>query len=145
MSAQKNAAFDDTDRTAPVSGPTDRSFCITFAVVGAIFGLVSLWRGGNWWPYLFGFGGIFLLVGLTIPSIAAPLNRLWFKFGMVLHRIVSPLIMGMIFFVVFTPAGLLARSLGKDFLRLKRDETSDSYWIKRDPPGPSPDSMPHQF
>ncbi len=145
MSAQKNAAFDDSIRKDEVNRSSDRAFCITFAVAGALFGAISLWRGGNWWPYLFGFGGVFLIVGLTVPSIAAPLNRLWFKFGLLLHKIVSPIIMGLIFYTVFTPAGLLARALGKDFLRLKADEQSDSYWIKRDPPGPEPESMSNQF
>jgi hypothetical protein len=76
---------------------------------------------------------------LTIP------NRLWLGFGMLLHRVTSPVALGIIFYVVVMPTGLLMRAFGKDILRLRHDPAAESYWIKREPPGPKPDSMPHQF
>ena len=87
----------------------------------------------------------FLLVALGFPSILAPLNRLWLRFGLLLHRIVSPLVLGIMFFLVITPMGLLMRAFGKDLLRLKFDRAAASYWIERTPPGPPPESMADQF
>jgi len=73
------------------------------------------------------------------------LNKLWFHFGLLLHKIVSPLVMGLLFFVTVTPIGLLMRTLGKTPLKLEFDKDADSYWILRDPPGPAPDTMKRQF
>ncbi len=67
------------------------------------------------------------------------------KFGLLLHRVVNPLTMGVIFFFTVTPIALMFRILGKDPLRLKLDPEAKSYWIYRDPPGPRPDSMKQQF
>ena len=75
----------------------------------------------------------------------APLNRLWMKFGGLLHRFVSPIVLGLLFFVVITPMGLAMRMLGKDPLKLRADTQSKSYWIDRTPPGPRPDSFIDQF
>ena len=73
---------------------------------------------------------IFLILGLINSSFLAPLNLLWFKFGMLLGRIVSPIIMGLVFFGVVTPTGLIMKLFKKDLLRLKRNEKK-SYWIER--------------
>jgi len=87
----------------------------------------------------------FALVALLAPRLLRPLNQAWFRFGMLLHRVVSPLVMGLLFFVTVTPIGLLMRLTGKDPLRLRFDPAADSYWIDREPPGPPPDSMRNQF
>ena len=79
------------------------------------------------------------------PSLLRPLNRLWFKFGLLLNKVVNPLIMGLVFYITVTPIGLIMRVLGKDLLGLRLSKDSESYWIHRDPPGPSPESMRHQF
>ena len=75
----------------------------------------------------------------------APFNALWFRFGLLLHRVVSPVILALLFFTTVAPVGLLMRAFGKDPLRLKKDRAADSYWILREPPGPSPESMKQQF
>jgi hypothetical protein len=67
------------------------------------------------------------------------------KFGALLHSVVSPLVLGAIYFLVFTPVAWAMRLSGRDILRRKLDSTAQSYWIKRDPPGPAPDSLPNQF
>ena len=73
---------------------------------------------------------IFLILGLINSSILTPLNLLWFKFGMMLGKVVSPIIMGLVFFCVVTPTGLIMRLFKKDLLNLKIKEKK-SYWIKR--------------
>ena len=87
----------------------------------------------------------FLLAALVVPKILAPLNDLWLQLGRLLHRIVNPVVMGILFFVVITPAALLLRLAGKDLLRLKRDPQATSYWVHRTPPGPEPQSLKNMF
>jgi hypothetical protein len=77
--------------------------------------------------------------------VLAPLNRLWLKFGLLLHKVVSPIVLGVMFFLVITPIGLTMRAFGKNPLRLKLDKQSGSYWIERVPPGPAPESLKDQF
>ena len=83
---------------------------------------------------------IFLILGLVNSSILTPLNILWFKFGMLLGRIVSPIVMALVFFVVVTPTGLIMKFFQKDLLKLKRSNKK-SYWIERK----SKSEMKNQF
>ncbi len=124
---------------------SDRAFGCVFAAVSAIVGLFPSIHGGaiRWWAL--GVGAAFLIAALTRPAVLHPLNRLWFRFGMLLHRIVTPAVMGLLFFTTVTPVGLLMRTTGKDPMRLKRDAAAATYWIVRQPPGPSPESMKRQF
>ena len=129
-----------------IAGPSNVSFGRTFAIVFAVLGLVAAWRGWRIGPVWFLVPAVaFAAATLLRPHLLAPLNRAWLRFGLLLHRVVNPLIMGAIFFLVFTPMGLLMRAFGKDFLRLKRDRQAASYWIPREPPGPAPDSLKNQF
>lgn len=132
------------DRTEVRLG-SERTFGIVFAVVFAIIGLLPWVSSGTprYWSLVV--GGIFLAVAYFIPKALAPLNRLWFQFGLLLHRIVNPIIMGLIFYLVVTPTGLIMRLLGKDLLRLRFDPQAESYWIKREPPGPDGSSLKNQF
>ena len=82
---------------------------------------------------------------LAAPDWLAPLNRVWTRFGFLLHKIVSPIVLGVMFFGVVAPTGLLMRLVGKDPLRLRLDEQARTYWIERRPPGPSPESFKDQF
>jgi len=129
-----------------VKGSSDRGFGLVFA---AVFAIVALWPvvfgadGPRWWAAAV--AGLFLALALTVPRRLAPLNRLWLKFGLVLHRVVNPLVMGFLFFLVLTPMGLAARALGKDFLRRRRDPAAASYWLPRQPPGPAAGGMRNQF
>jgi hypothetical protein len=72
-------------------------------------------------------------------------NLAWFKFGLLLHRIVNPLIMSLVYYVSVVPTGLIMRALGRDLRRLKIDRDADTYWISRQPPGPAPETMKDQF
>jgi hypothetical protein len=124
---------------------TDRSFGLIFAV---FFGVVALYRfysGADQVAIWFVCCLAFTSVALVIPLILHPLNIAWFKFGMLLHHIVSPISLGIMFFLVITPYGLLMRFLGKRPLLLDYDPIAKSYWIERNPPGPSQESFNNQF
>lgn len=129
-----------------VKGSSDRGFGQVFAVV---FALVAFWpltgAGGSVRLWSLGLAIAFLAIAYLRPSLLAPLNWVWTRFGLLLHRIVNPLVMGMLFYGTVTPMGLIMRTLGKDLLRLKRDPEAKTYWIERKPPGPAPDSMSNQF
>jgi hypothetical protein len=92
-----------------------------------------------------GLSAIFLVVALFTPKLLQPFNRLWFGFGLVLHAIINPIIMALIFTITVIPTGLALRICGKDPLRLKRAPLLDSYWVRRNPPGPQTGSMSKQF
>ena len=112
---------------------SNRNFGIVFFVVFLLIALYPLTYGGEVRIWSLIISIIFLILGLLNSKILAPLNKIWFKFGILLGRIVSPLIMGIIFFLVVTPIGFIMRLLGKDLLNLKYNKNK-SYWIeKKDP------------
>ena len=86
-----------------------------------------------------------LLITVATPALLTVPNRLWMKFGLLLHRVISPVVLAILFYAVVTPMGWIMRAFGKDPLRLKREASNPSYWVAREPPGPQPDSMSDQF
>ncbi len=144
-SAQPQGSHEDLSRQEAVKGGSDRAFGLVFTVVFAIVAAWPLLGGGlpHWWAL--GVSGVFLALALLRPVLLAPLNRLWTRFGLLLHRIVSPLVLGLMFFLVLTPSGWAMRLLGKDPLRLAFEPEAESYWIEREPPGPQADTMINQF
>lgn len=124
---------------------SDRFFGLTFFVVFLIIGLLPLLSRGSVRPPALGIALAFLAVSLVAPAVLGPLNRLWLKFGALLHRITSPILLGVMFFGVITPIGFLMRRAGKDLLRTKFDPQCTSYWIRREPPGPEKSSLKRQF
>jgi predicted membrane metal-binding protein len=136
---------EDFAREEEVKASSERTFGFVFAAVFAIIGLWPLVHGNSVRLWSLGIGAAFLIVALAAPKILAPLNRLWMKFGLLLHAIVNPVVMAFLFFSTVTPIALFMRLRGKDPLRLKLDPAARSYWIERTPPGPSPDTMPRQF
>ena len=113
---------------------SNRSFGIVFFVVFLLIALYPLIYSGDirLWSIIASF--TFLVLGLLNSKILTPLNRLWFKFGILLGRIVSPIVMALIFFAVVTPIGLTMRLLRKDVLNLKYNKKSKSYWIEKNGP-----------
>ena len=87
----------------------------------------------------------FAALAWLAPRALAPLNRLWAAFGLLLHRLVSPVVLSLLFFCTIAPVGLLMRLFGQDPLRLRRDSSAASYWVRREPPGPAPETMKNQF
>jgi hypothetical protein len=138
-------AHEDLTREEHVEGSSDRSFGIVFAAVFLIVAAWPLWSGGalRWWAVAV--AAAFAVMAVVAPQLLAWPNRLWLKLGLLLGKIVSPIALGILFYLVFMPVGVLMRALGKDPLRLKRDEAAASYWIRREPPGPPPTSMTNQF
>jgi predicted membrane metal-binding protein len=133
----------DTHSAVPLG--SERGFALVFAVV---FALVAAWpwlHGGTLRGWAAALAAGFGLAGVLVPQILAPLNRLWFRFGLLLGRVVSPVAMALIFYGTVVPTGLVMRLLRKDILRLRFDPAAASYWIERDPPGLAPDSFERQF
>jgi hypothetical protein len=128
-----------------VIGGSDRSFGIVMTVAFAALSLLNWWHDGHWWRWTGGIAALFLVATLVYPAALQPLNRLWLKFGLLLHKVVNPIVMALVFFSAVLPTGLVMRALGKDLLRLKRQPDTNSYWIERRPPGPAPESMKDQF
>ena len=112
---------------------SNRSFGIVFFIVFLLIALYPLAYSGEIRIWSVIISAIFLFLGLLNSKILSPVNKLWFKFGIFLGKIISPLIMGIIFFLVVTPIGLMMRLLGKDLLNLKYNK-SQSYWIEKTGP-----------
>jgi hypothetical protein len=136
---------EDFSREEHVKAGSDRGFGLVFAGFFALLAALSLWRGSHSWHWTLPVAAVFLAVALTVPRLLNPLNRLWLKFGLLIYKVMNPLILGLLFFVTITPIGLAMRVFGKDFLRLRLDRSAKSYWIERTPPGPAPQSMKNQF
>jgi hypothetical protein len=128
-----------------VRPPSERSFGITFAVVFLIIGLLPLVHGGAWRPWSVGVAAVFLAAAFLFPAVLRPLNLLWLKFGLLLHRIVNPIILGAMFFLAVTPTAMFMRMRGRRLLQREFEPGLDTYWNRREPPGPEPDSIRHQF
>ena len=112
---------------------SNRSFGIVFFLVFLLIATYPLINGNEIRLWSLVISIIFLLLGLINSKILNPFNKLWFKFGIFLGKIISPLIMGIIFFLVVTPIGFLMRLLNKDLLNLKFNNNS-SYWIEKTEP-----------
>ena len=112
---------------------SNKSFGIVFFVVFLLIAIYPLINGGDIriWSATISF--VFLVLGLLNSSILTPLNKIWFKFGIILGKIISPVIMAIIFFLVVTPTGLIMRILRKDVLNLKYNQNK-SYWIEKEGP-----------
>tara|TARA_B110000967_G_C18803785_1_gene519900 strand:+ start:91 stop:480 length:390 start_codon:yes stop_codon:yes gene_type:complete len=109
---------------------SNRSFGVVFSIVFLILALLPLINGNSIRIWLVILSLIFFILGLLNSNILFPLNRIWFKFGIILGGIVSPIIMGLVFFLVVTPTSLILRLFKKDVLSLKKNN-SMTYWIKK--------------
>jgi hypothetical protein len=110
---------------------SNKSFGLVFFIVFILIGFWPLLNNETYRLWAISISLIFLLLGLINSKLLTPLNTLWFKFGLFLGKIVSPIVIGIIFFVVVTPTGFLMRILKKDLLNLKFTN-KDTYWIKKD-------------
>ena len=110
--------------------PTNRNFGIVFTIVFLIISFWPLLKNGEirYWSLIISF--IFFVLALINSKILTPLNKAWMKFGLILGKIVSPLVMGVIFFFVVTPTGIIMRLFGKDLLNLKKNN-KNTYWLKK--------------
>jgi hypothetical protein len=134
------------DRKHEAAESSERGFGLVFAGVGAIVAAYQMWHGDGaaaaWW---LGGAAAFAALALFWTAPLVPLNRLWGRLGKLLHDLVNPLLMGLIFALAVIPMGMVLRVLGKDLLRLRRDASAATYWIDRDPAAARADAMKDQF
>ena len=143
--ADKNSFHEDFDHGEEIRVGSPRAFGFVFAVASAIVSLWPLLNGAPVRLWAVGIAFVFATVAILMPSLLQPLNRLWFRFGMLLHKIVNPLVMGLLFFITVTPIALVFRLIGKDPLNRELDPNCESYWIERDPDELVSESMRNQF
>ena len=111
---------------------SNRSFGLVFFVVFLIVALWPLKHDEDIRLWSLALSIIFFILGILNSKLLTPLNKLWLKFGIFLGRKVTPIVMGIIFFLVVTPTGVFMRLLGKDLLKTNKIKSTSTYWIKRD-------------
>jgi hypothetical protein len=128
-----------------LKGSSDRTFGLVFAAFFAIVACLPLRKHlpPRWWA--FGVAAAFALVAAMAPGWLKPLNKAWTRVGLLLQKITNPLVMGVIFYGIFTPIAVIARTFGKDPLRLRFDSKATSYWIERERREFPPESLREQF
>jgi Na+/H+-dicarboxylate symporter len=126
--------------------PSNISFGFLFAGIFALLSAYTGYKGGDALRiYGWLLAGIVVgLVAVAFPNLLTPFNKAWMKLGDLMSKVVSPLVLGVIFFVLITPIALIGRLFGRDELRLKK-ANMNSYWIERVPPGPAGESFKNQF
>ena len=126
--------------------PSERKFGLVFAAIFAGLAAWS-WRSGRLAlaVVLLVLAAALLAVALLSPRWLAMPNRAWFKLGMLLNAVVSPIVLGAMFVLTFVPVAIVMRIVGRDPLHRRFDTASATYWVDRRPPGPAPDSFNHQF
>lgn len=129
-----------------IAAGSNRTFGLAF---GFLFAILGVWpwihRGESPRLWLIILSAAVLTAAVLRPHWLAPLNRAWFKLGLALNMIVSPVVMALLFFGAVMPIGLILRIKGSDLLHLRKEPESATYWTFRQPPGPAPDSMTKQF
>jgi hypothetical protein len=148
----KRTLHEDYSRKEAVKSSSDRGFGLTVGgivlAIAAVRSGLELWHGGapGWVEgALAALGALLVLFGLIAPARLAPLNRAWTKLGLLLFKVVNPVVLGLIYLSTIVPIGLLMRLRGRDLLSLKFDRRAASYWVVRTPPGPAPATMIRQF
>ena len=121
--------------------PTNRNFGIVFSIVFLIIALWPLLKQNDFRLWSLSISGIFFVLGLFNSKLLSPLNKIWFKFGMLLGSFIAPIVMGIVFFFVVTPTGLIMKLLRKDLLNLKKNK-KETYWLDKDN---SNSSLKNQF
>lgn len=133
------------DNSSPPALPTERNFGLVFAAAFSVLGGLRTWHGHGDGLVWFAVAAVFAAMAWLWPAPLRPLNLVWARLGALLHRIVTPALMGVIFFGVFAPMGVLMRLLGKDPLRLRRDPQATTYWLACPDARSRPGAMKDQF
>jgi hypothetical protein len=132
-------------REPEIQSGSDRAFGLVMAGACCVIAGFGFWAGTSHWPLWLATAIAFAIVAWLWPAILAPLNRFWFRLGRALHRVVNPLVMGLLFFAVVTPVGLLMRLCGKRPLALQFEREAPSYWLVRNESELQPGPMTKQY
>ena len=132
-------------RDEAIEPGSDRSFGLIVGGILSAIGLYQFFTGSTLYLWFLGPGVLLAVLGLVLPSILHPLNIAWMKLGLLLGRIVTPIVMFLVYLISVVPIGILLRIFGKDLLSLKKGDDKQTYWVERTPPGPSPESLKDQF
>ena len=140
---------DDFEEHVALRSASDRSFGLWVGGILAAIGLVRLLLHlpavGVLAPAMVAVGLGLVALGLTADRLLAPLNRAWTRLGLVLFKVVSPVVLLLLYATVFVPVGALMRARKYDPMRRRREPGAASYWIPREPPGPAPETMVNQY
>jgi hypothetical protein len=145
LSPQRSMSDPERRSFNPPKIGSNRNFGILLAVIFLIIGLWPIVSGDPIRAWSLLVAALLLAAALILPHSLAPLNKGWFQFGLLLGKVLTPIVMGVLFSVAIVPAALILRLLGKDILRLRSDPALGTYWLPKLPPGPTPESLKDQF
>lgn len=138
-------SFENFDRKEKTKISSNRSFGLVFSIIFIVLALLAWKKGSPRFPVWTVLASLMLVLTLLKPSLLAPLNKAWNRFGLLLHSVITPIVMFLMFFMVFMPLGFFLRQLGKLSLKKDFDAQTQSYWIPRSEPGPKPETMKLSF
>ncbi len=138
-------AHESLHREETLKLPPNRTFGLGAGVIFLIIALFPLWGGGSVRIWAVVCAIVCALLALAVPNVFTPINRAWMRFGLLLNKIVNPIVLGVMFYVVVWPTGLVLRLFRRTSLRQGYDAGAKSYWEPRTPPGPDPKSLERQF
>jgi Saxitoxin biosynthesis operon protein SxtJ len=142
------SAHETYRRDEEVKGSSDRGFGLTVGGILVLIALARSWLHAGYGALelaLAGIGVVLVVLGLIAPASLAPLNRAWTRLGLLMFKVVNPVVLALMYLVTIVPIGLIMRACGRDPLHLKLDPSASTYWVRREPPGPAPETMTHQF
>jgi len=128
-----STTHEDFRREIHGKGPSDRSFGIVFTLAFLVFGLSPLRHGKPVRLWMLALSGVVLAITLIRPGLLHAANRIWMKFGILLGRVVNPVVTALLFYLVFTPGAFILKLMGRDPLGLALHPEANSYWIERNP------------
>lgn len=146
--SQNSSLHENYRDEEPTEAGSDRAFGCTVGSMFILIGATKTFMAGaisSVACLIFGLGALLLLLGIFVPSRLSTLNRLWLKVGTAIAKVVNPIILALLFFLVVTPMALFMRIVGKRPLRLAADRTAATYWIEREPPSGGTSTMRRQF
>jgi hypothetical protein len=142
------STHEDFRRAEEVKGSSDRGFGLTVGGILLLIAAVRTWLQEGYGAIELALGAVGLclvVLALVRAQSLAGLNRGWTELGLLLFKVVNPVVLGLIYLTTIVPIGVVMRAFGHDPLRLKRDPQASTYWVRREPPGPAPETMIHQF
>ena len=141
---QPAGLHEDFSRSGDPTIGSERNFGLVIGGALAVLGVLSWYRGGFYWPWLLAASASFAIAALAAPRLLRPLNRFWFRFGLILARVVQPIVLGLMFYVILTPFAVLFRRFSKVPLGVGSQTGDASYWIRRASERPK-DDLRNQF